>query len=77
VKKRHFVALSVIIVAAGAVGICYNSIMLSITGDCRYWHPNGSVDLSNAQTLEALPLDEEKCALKSHLIDLKRQNGAF
>jgi hypothetical protein len=73
--------LFVAIVAAVAIGVnfgtLYDSAMLSITGDCRYWHASGSADLSNAEARQRMSTQQLTCALKGYTEDMKRQNDAY
>jgi hypothetical protein len=79
-KKWHYPILFLVIVAAVAIGAnfgtLYDSAMLTMTGDCRYWHASGSGDLSSAEGRERMSTQELTCALKSYTEDMRRQNDA-
>lgn len=79
-KKWHYPILFIAIVAAVAIGVnfgtLYDSAMLSMTGDCRYWHASGSADLSNSEARERMSTQELTCALKGYTEDMRRQNDA-
>jgi len=79
-KKWHYPVLFVILVAAVAIGVnfgtLYDSAMLSMTGDCRYWHASGSADLSSAEARQRMSTEELTCALKGYTEDMRRQNDA-
>jgi len=80
-KKWQFPILFVIIVAAVAVGMnfsrLYDSIMLSITGDCKYWQANESDDLMSAEGRKGMSTQELTCSLKKYTEETRRQNEAF
>ena len=79
-KKWHYPILFIAIVAAVAIGVnfgtLYDSAMLSMTGDCRYWHASGSDDLSNAEARERMSTEELTCALNGYTENLRRRNDA-
>ena len=79
-KKWHYPILFIVIVAAVAVGAnfrtLYDSAMLSMTGDCRYWHASGSDNLSNSEARERMSTEELTCALKDYTAVMRRQNDA-
>jgi hypothetical protein len=79
-KKWHYPILFIAIVAAVAIGVnfgtLYDSAMLSMTGDCRYWHASGSAALSNAEGRQRMSTQELTCALKDYTADMRRLNDA-
>ena len=79
-KKWHYPILFIAIVAAVAIGVnfgtLYDSAMLSMTGDCRYWHASGSDNLSNSEARERMSAEELTCALKDYTEKMQRQNNA-
>jgi len=79
-KKWHYPVLFLAIVAAVAIGMnfgtLYDSAMLTMTGDCRYWHAGGSADLSTAEARERMSTQELTCALKDYTEKMQRQNDA-
>lgn len=80
-KKRHFPLLFVAIVAAVAIGVnfgtLYDAAMLSMTGDCKYWHEERSSDLMNPEARRDMSTEELTCALRNYSEDMRRQNDAF
>jgi hypothetical protein len=79
-KKWHYPILFIVVVAAVAIGvnfsILYDSAMLSMTGDCRYWHTDGSADPSSAEARQRMSTQELTCALKDYTADMRRRNDA-
>jgi len=79
-KKWHFPILFIVIVAAVAIGVnfgtLYDSAMLSMTGDCRYWHASGSGDLLNSDDRKRMSTQELTCALERFAEEQERQNDA-
>ena len=79
-KKWHYPILFIVIVAAVAIGVnfgtLYDSAMLSMTGNCRYWHASGSDSLSNSEARARMSTQELTCALENYTEDMRRQNDA-
>lgn len=79
-KKWQFPILFIVVAAAVAIGVnfgtLYDSAMLSMTGDCRYWHASGSDDLLNPDDRERMSTQELTCALENFAEDMRRQNDA-
>lgn len=79
-KKWHFPILFIVIVAAVAIGInfgtLYDSAMLSMTGDCRYWRASGTESLLNSEARKRMSTQELTCALEAFAAEMERQNDA-
>ncbi|MFO1256257.1 MAG: hypothetical protein U1E37_11415 [Sphingomonadaceae bacterium] len=80
-KKWQFPLLFVTIVAAVAIGMnlgaIYDSVMLSVTGDCRYWHANISGDIMSAEARADMSTQELTCALKKYTEETRRRNDVY
>jgi len=70
-KKWHFPVLFLTILAAVAIGLnfgtLYDSIMLSVTGDCRYWHAKPTSPFLDAQMRNNMSNKELNCALGQYV----------